>query len=237
MPTHKRILITGASSGIGRALAIKAAEGKHSLLLLARRQKELQSLVKECKEIGCSDIRIEVRDISLFEDLEPVMSKFEQLKNREPVLINNAGMAEFGSFHEIDFSKHRKQIQTNLLGSIQLTHAMIPMMLNFGSGMVVNVLSIATEHTFPGAAIYSASKSGLEQFGKCLSAEYRQQGIRVTNIHPGAVNTPLWGDGASPPKEKMLTDERVAEIIYRQITSKADHVVEKIVVTPLEGIL
>ena len=232
----KRVVVTGASSGIGYETALMLAEKGHHLVLVARRKELLAKLAELCKGHGV-EVRTACMDVGLFECGE-LMESVRKLGDGEPVLVNNAGTAVFGDFHGVDFASHWEQMNVNLGGTMAATHAILPLMLEHGSGQLINVLSIAAETVFPGAAVYSASKAGVRQFGRCLSEEYRKSGLRVTNILPGAVNTPLWDRQAGhPPKELMLSARAVAEAIVGVIDLPADRVVEEIRLTPPHGVL
>lgn len=232
----KTVLISGASSGIGAELALILAKQGHHLILTARRDHLLRELAVQCESNGAASVRFIVGDVC---DVaaNPKVKEFVRAGG-EPVLINNAGMAQFGDYAETRWDDHAAQIETNLVGTMKLTHAVLPAMLDHKSGLIVNVLSIAAKHVFSGAAVYSATKAGILQFGNSLREEYRRSGIRLTNILPGAVNTPLWdSQGFSPPTEKMLSAVSVAQTIADVIALPADRVVDEITLTPPDGIL
>ena len=233
----KRVVVTGASSGIGREVALLLAERAHHLVLVARRAELLEELAEECRVKG-GEVRVACFDVGDFGACEGLGSALSKLGDGEPVLVNNAGMAAFGDYHESSFAEHWHQMTVNTGGAMAATHAVIPAMLEHGSGQIINVLSIAAETVFPGAAVYSASKAALRQFGKAISEEYRKRGVRVTNLLPGAVNTPLWDSQmGSPPKELMLSSRAVAEAIVDLVSLPSDRVVEEIRLTPPHGVL
>ncbi len=234
----KRVIVTGSSSGIGYLTAEKLAENGHSLILVARRIDRLHALKQACCDkhgIRAEVVEGDIGDFSLGERVNEVLCS---MGSGEPVLINNAGSAVFGDYKDQTFESHWKQIEVNLGGAMAMTHAVLPEMLRFGSGQLIQVLSIAAESVFPGAAVYSAAKAGLRQFGRSLSEEYRKAGVRVTNLLPGAVDTPLWeSQGGSPPRNQMLSAENVASMIVSIVESPASQVVEEIRLTPPFGIL
>lgn len=236
MSQPKRVVITGASTGIGHASARALAKHGHSLVLVARRADLLLEVANECLKLGAAAATAAPLDLSDPEQSTRLTHHLEQLGTGEPVLVNNAGVAQFGPFHEIPWPDHAKQIELNLLGLMSATHALLPLMLNHGSGLVVNVLSIAATHVFPGAEAYSASKAGALAFGRSLSASYRRQGVRVTQILPGATDTPIWGEGG-PDKSQMLSPDAVARVIRDVIEAEPDRVLDEVTVTPPFGIL
>lgn len=229
----RTVVISGASSGIGRELAILCGRNGDDLILTARRESELMRTAAETGS-HAEIVAGEIIDSVVWEQIAIAANG----STSELILVNNAGLASFGGFADEPFQTWERQIQVNLLGSMGLTHALIPLMLERGQGRVVNILSIVLKHALPGAAGYAASKAGLEAMNRCLAAEYRTRGISFTNVYPGAVDTPIW-DGASghPPREKMSPARSVAETIFDVLRTPRDRVVDEIVITPPDGIL
>lgn len=232
----KSILITGASSGIGAELAILRARAGDHLTLTARRDHVLRELAERCRDAGAASVSQIVLDIASL----PASPKVKDclLHGGEPVLINNAGVAEFADFVQTEWPIWNSHLNVNLTAPIKLTHTCLAPMLKYGSGLIVNICSVAARHAFPGAAIYGAAKAGLAHFGDCIRAEYRRQGIRVTNIFPGATDTPLWTNPETkPPADAMLTALAVAEAISAAIDMPPDRALEEIRLAPPNGIL
>ncbi|MFM9871952.1 MAG: SDR family NAD(P)-dependent oxidoreductase [Fimbriimonadaceae bacterium] len=233
----KQVLITGASSGIGAELAILLAEHGYELVLTARREHLLKELAVRCEEMGALRVGVMAGDI---EEVARNPQILDLLKGEgEVVLVNNAGFAEFGDYSSSELEANEVQMAKNLLAPMAMTRAVLPLMLEAKRGLVVNVLSVAARSVFPGAAVYSASKAGLMQFGTVIREEYRRHGIRVTNVLPGATDTPIWGADAAvgPPREKMLRAKAVAEAIAGVVAMPGDRVVEELVITPPDGVL
>lgn len=236
--TPKRVVITGASSGIGRAAALQLARNGHALVLVSRRLDMLLELAKECGERGARAIDVVSLDVAKTEESLRLQNAVRELGVGEIVLINAAGQGRFGSFHETPLVDHLAQMQVNTAGTIAATHALVPLMLEAGGGQVINVLSIAVKHDFPGATSYTASKAAIAGFGRSLSAEYRSQGIRVTSLFPGATDTSLWDTSAGhPPREQMLMARAVGRAIRDLVNLPADRVVDELTITPPLGIL
>lgn len=234
----KRIMITGASSGLGFLCALKFARLGHDLVLVARRKDRLESLRDQCCEHGLGQVVLVDGDIAEFTLGFAVRDALESLGEGEPVLISNAGSAVFGDFESEDFSQHWREVQVNLGGTMAMTHAVLPEMLKYGTGQIVQVLSVAADHVFSGAAVYSSAKAGLRQFGRCLNEEYRKRGLRVTNLLPGAIDTPLWDSQmGSPPRDLMLSAEAVTDVIVQIVESPSSLVMEEVRLTPPNGIL
>lgn len=231
----KRIVVTGASSGIGLATALALSCENHSLVLTARRGDKLAEVSQACMDLGAQQVLTYAADINEPTTPDQIARMVRSLPGTT-VLVNNAGSAVFGDFVDTPLPDQFDQLGTNLLAPIVLTHALLTDMVEAKSGQIINVLSLAAEHVFPGAALYSASKAGLRQFAKVIRAEYRAQGIRLTNLLPGATATPLW-QGEHPPFEQMVPAETVAAAIAQIVNAPEDHVVEELVLAPLLGVL
>lgn len=229
-----RAIITGASSGIGEAAARLLVEAGFEVVLAARREDRLGRLAEELgPRAHAYPTDVTDRDACL-----ALVDFARSLGPARPVLVNNAGVAEFGDFAAMPLENIERQIQVGLLGPLYLTHAAVPWMLDEGGGHVVNVLSITATQVFGGAAGYGTAKAGLYMLGRVVAAEYRRQGVRVTNILPGATDTPLWdGQGFVPNREQMLPVAAVAEAIRDVLLLPPDRSMDEIHLMPPFGIL
>lgn len=233
----KRVIITGASAGIGRAIALRCAADGHALLLISRREHLLEELARECLSMGASLVSYEAFDVANVASASQVYGGADSLGDGELVLVNNAGAAGFGSFHESSLGDAIAQVEVNLIGAMAACHSVIPMMLSGGGGRIVNIGSIATRFDFPGAVAYTTSKYGLMGLSRSINREYREQGVTATHMVFGATDSDLWGDSTEPPRADMLTCECAAEEISLLISRDSGSVVEEIVVTPPKGIV
>ncbi len=233
-----RTVITGASSGIGRATALLLARDGHSLVLNARREHELQTLAESCLSGGACAVAVVAGDISDPDTAPQLADAVAMSGPGEVVLVNNAGTASFGPFHEMPIETSLKMVEIILGGAMRAAHALLPTMLEYGSGTVINVLSIAARQDFGGSQAYSAAKAGLASFSRTLSLDNRRQGVRVTSLLPGATDTPLWDEiETHPAREDMLSARAVAETIKYLIDLPRDRVIDEIVMTPVKGTL
>ncbi len=155
---------------------------------------------------------------------------------RIDILVNNAGVTYFKDFLRTSIKEFDAVIETNLRGLFLATNAVVPSMVKRGEGLVVNMLSFASKTTYTKSAVYSASKAGAEAMMDVLRAEVRGRGVRVLNIHPGAVLTPMW---AAAERKKfagtMMKPKQVAEIVYHATTQPRGLMVEEIIVRPQLG--
>ncbi len=199
---NKRILITGASSGIGRATAvILAAEGAE-LFLLARREEKLLEIQKE---LG-TKVHILAADVN-DKELSKKLSGFTNEKI--DVLINNAGLALGRDKVETSlWSDMEGMIETNITANFRVAHTIVPWMLKAGGGDIINLCSIAGHHTYPGGAVYCATKHAVLAFTRALREETAGKNLRVMQISPGMVDTEF-----STVRFKGNTD--LADTVYK----------------------
>lgn len=224
----KQVVITGASSGIGAETA-RQLSPHASLVLVGRNVEKLTAVVNECED-ACSIA------VDLIEDVQPIVNALMGTADAR-VLINCAGIAEYGPYHEMEWHTIDRQLQVNLIAPMRLSHALLPWLLA-GQGQVINVLSIAATQTFPGAAAYMAGKAGLLAAARAWQAEYRRLGLRISNVLPGATDTPIWdGGGFVPERSDMLPCSAVAEAIASLVLMPADRNVDELTLMPPKGIL
>ncbi len=182
-------LVTGASSGIGRAIAVRlAADGSH-LVLVARRRDLLEELAQELRTSCRVPVDVVVTDLT---DPAQLGALEDRLRNGAPpvdLLVNNAGLGAHGHFAEIPLDRQDRQVRLNVLAPVRLTHAALQGMLARGRGGVLNVSSIAGAQPLPNVATYSATKAYLSTFSHSLHEEVRRSGVAVTVLLPGFTRT------------------------------------------------
>lgn len=231
----KVAIITGAGTGIGRATALQLAKAGWALVLNGRREQPLQEVATEARNLGSPKVEVVPGSIDEAETATKLALAAGSLGADQVCLVNNAGFAEFAPVTEQEFARIESQILTNFLGTVRVTHAALPLLLA-SKGRLVNVLSIAAKHTFPGAAAYGGAKAGATHFFNSLRAEVRGQGVIVTNLFPGATDTPIWDQaGFKPPAEDMLPPEAVADAIVAALCAPADRSVDEVVIMPPKG--
>lgn len=238
-PSQKRAIITGASSGIGKATALAFAKAGIDVALISLQSEKLNNVTQKALELGVEakayplDL-IKLSDVK--ERIEAIASEFGPVD----ILINNAGMGYTNLLSETPLSDWQQVIDLNLTSVFQCTMGILPQMRKQGKGIIVNVASIAADNPFPKWGAYSVSKAALITFGECLAAEERANGIRVTNISPGAVNTPIWDTktvNADLNRSAMLTAEIVADTILQAVTLSETAVIGSMTITPSLGAL
>ena len=231
---QKMVWITGASSGIGRALAIEFAENKKNLILSSKREKELQSLgiLLSQKNIEVVSLPLNVQKAEEVERAASGIGKSYEIS----CLINNAGVTSFNSFEDTSLEEINDIITTNLLGSIYTIKSVLPFMIENKKGTIINIISAAAEKVFTNSSIYSASKAGLLAFANVLREEVRKYNIRVINILPGATKTPIWNNEVLEKYgERMMSPQQLAKLIVDIYSYPANFVAEEIIVKPIKG--
>ncbi len=187
----KVVLLTGASSGIGEALAIALAKKGAIVGLLARRKELLDKLKKQCEKAGGS-ARVFACDVTDEDAVLAAANEFYAEFDRIDILIANAGIggnnAETRALQPLAV---KKVIDINLMGAVNSVHAVLPRMLKKGSGQLVAISSLAGFRGLPKSAAYSASKAGMTAFFESVRLDVKHQGIDVTIIQPGFIKTPL----------------------------------------------
>lgn len=196
--TNQTVLITGASSGIGRVFAeTLAARGAH-LLLLARSGAVLDSLAKELSQRHGIRAHALVADLSQPGAAAQAYAQAWSLGMAPDVLINNAGFATHGRFESIDLARQAAEVTVNCTALMEMTHCALPHMLTKSRGAIINVASTAALQPDPYMAVYGASKAFVLSFSEALWAENRSRGVRVLALCPGATETAFFDVVAAP---------------------------------------
>uniref|UniRef100_B8HSZ6 Short-chain dehydrogenase/reductase SDR n=1 Tax=Cyanothece sp. (strain PCC 7425 / ATCC 29141) TaxID=395961 RepID=B8HSZ6_CYAP4 len=229
-------LITGASSGIGRATALTCAQAGLPLILLARSVAKLEAVATAARAYGV-EVEICPFDLSQVDQVGPQLSEIVSKFTIE-TLINAAGAGYTAEILHTPLQDWQNLLNLNLTSVFQCIQAVLPQMRSRHQGTIVNVVSIAGRQVFPQWGAYCVSKFGLMALSKTLAEEERPYGIRVISLCPGAVNTSLWDAGtvqADFDRTAMLTPEIVAETILHAIQLPPQAVVEELVLMPGAG--
>jgi short-subunit dehydrogenase len=223
-------LVTGASAGIGRAVADELASRGHNLVLVARRRPKLDELAAELSEQHGVRAETIACDLGKPTPRGKLAAQIEALGLHVNVLINNAGFATGGPFHEADPERELAQVRLLVEAVVALTSAFSPGMVKRGSGAILNVASTAGMQPMPFSAGYSAAKAYVLAFSEALHYELRSHGITVTALAPGPVRTDFWeiakwevaGGGSfqdAVPSPAMITPEQAARAAVEGLES------------------
>lgn len=201
----KTIWITGASSGLGEALAYSFAKEGCKLVLSSRNEKELLRVKNNCK-LRDNDIMIVPLDLANHSEIPIKVSRVLQRFGAIDYLVNNAGVTQRALAHETKFSVDKKIIDTNLLGTITLTKSVLPYFIKQKRGHIVTITSVTGKYGTPLRSTYAATKHALHGFFDSLRAEHHFNNIKITLVCPGFIRTrltinALTGDGS--PQNKM----------------------------------
>ena len=233
----KVVVVTGASKGIGKAIASAFAAAGAKVVLAARTRETLEQVAAELRESGTEAMAVptDVTDVDAVQRLiEQALTAYQ----RVDILVNNAGIGYFGPVVDFAPDDWDTVLNSNLKAVYLCTKYALPPMFAQGSGQIINVLSIAAKVAFEASAAYCAAKAGALALTKVLAAEVRQQNIRVTAVLPGSVHTPFWDDIPEHPDfEQMLKPEHVADTVVSVCQQPLGMVTEEIVVMPPLGIL
>jgi NAD(P)-dependent dehydrogenase (short-subunit alcohol dehydrogenase family) len=181
-PSSLVVLITGCSTGIGRAAAAHLVAVGHTVIATARRVDDLTVLAAA----GCQTLPLDVTDEA---SMRGAVDAIEAWHGRIDVLVNNAGYSQSGAVESVPLAQTRAQFETNVFGPLRLTQLVLPGMRRRGAGRVVNVSSMGGRLVFPGGGVYHASKYALEALSDALRYELRPFGIAVVLIEPGLIRT------------------------------------------------
>ncbi|MEO1590509.1 MAG: SDR family oxidoreductase [Cyanobacteria bacterium J06632_22] len=233
-------LVTGASTGIGKATALAFAEAGFDVVLVSRSQDKLSEVARQINALGRGQAQGVAIDLSDVDQVKAAIVEAFSAFGRVDVLVNNAGMGYTGALIDMPLSDWQQVMALNLTSVFQCVQAVLPAMRQQGGGMIINVASIAARQAFPDWGAYSVSKAALVTLSKAISVEERPHGIRVVTILPGAVNTPLWDTDtvqADFDRSGMLTPNMVANAILQAALLPKDAVVEELTLMPSGGAL
>ncbi|PSB12221.1 short-chain dehydrogenase [Pleurocapsa sp. CCALA 161] len=235
-----RAIVTGASSGIGKATALAFAESGIEVALVSRSKAKLQALALEIEQKTQTKTKAYPLDLALVDQVAEAIAGICSSFGPIDILVNNAGMGYTNLLKNTTLADWQKILELNLTSVFQCVQGVLPQMRDRASGTIINVASIAASNVFPEWGAYSVSKAGLVALSKALSQEERSNGIRTVIISPGSVNTPIWDTDtvrADLNRSAMLTPEIVAQSILHTALLPSQAVVEEMIVMPSGGAL
>ena len=209
---HSCALITGASSGLGEEFARQLARSSAALVLVARRQEKLEEIAAEL-ETSFPTLTVHVRTVDLSDEAErlALVSSLEEDGLLPDLLVNNAGLGDYGSFVAADWEKTQTMMEVNMQALTHLCHAFLPHMILRGTGAIINVSSLASTLPIPDFTVYAATKAYVTSFSEALRLELRDAAIPVLAVCPGPVHTEF---GSVAKREGESSDFGPRELIY-----------------------
>lgn len=229
------VVITGASKGLGREMAMQFAAGGHDLVLISRNS---GSLAEAAAAISMAFPSVQVQykpyDLSLTDQVQDAGDWILSLTSAPDVLVNNAGQFIPGSVHNEPEGSLEQMIAVNLYSAYHLTRKVIPAMISRKTGHVFNICSIASFQAYANGGAYSISKFALAGFSKNLREEMKPHGIKVTAVYPGAAFTDSWaGSGVDP--QRIMESSDVARMVVAAASLSVQACVEDIILRPQLG--
>ena len=208
-----KAIVTGGTKGIGRAIARALIGVGVDVVISSRHEEELTKTARELNEFGpgrCAGATCDVRDES---QVKEFFAYAATTLGGLDILVNNAGVGLFAPVAEMSGADFRAVIETNLCGVFYCCHQAIPLLKQRGGGYIINVSSLAGANPHAEMAAYNASKFGLNGFSEALMQEVRHDGIKVSYIMPGSVNTEFGGDEPSAAKSWQLQPEDIGQVV------------------------
>lgn len=224
------IVVTGASRGIGAAIA-RALSTSNDVTMVGR---DLQALQTAAHGMPPDNVRIIQCDMTSLTSVNDLGSSLRAVD----VLVNNAGIAEFGDAASMPYDVARRQIETNLLGPIQLVSLLAPGMIQRRSGMIITINSVAATTVFSGAAAYSASKAGMLAYTRSLRQDVREHGVKVVDVIVGATETEIWSKESRVNfGHRMMTANHISDVVANLVSTYDDtqSMIEEVTIRPQLG--
>jgi len=234
--TGKRAIVTGASSGIGKEVALRLIQAGAQVALVSRNPDQILSELPA--EANAKGFAVDLSDTTkVSSQIKAIITDLGGID----ILINNAGSAYIGELIDMPLAEWQKIFDLNVTSVFQCLQAVLPTMRSQKSGTIINVASIAAKQGFPNWGAYCASKFALLGLTQSVAAEEQPHGIKVMSICPGSVNTALWdtlGDKVPPSfnRAAMLTPATVAESIMNLVNLPADAIINDLVLMPNAGV-
>jgi len=224
-------LVTGASRGIGRAIAQRLASLGASVAICGRDRAALANSAEAIANSG-APVFSAVADVTHSADIASLVAKTEAALGPITILVNNAGIGLFGPAHEKTEDEWDRVQNTNLKSVFLVSRAVVPSMIRRGSGDIINISSLAGKNTFANGGIYCASKWGVIGLSGCMAEDLRDHGIRVSVICPGSVATEFSGRGPKDPSKALGPDD-VAHAVEAIVTQSPRSFISEIDLRPL----
>ena len=209
----KAAIVTGGSKGIGRAVAEVLVLAGVDVCITARKRSEIDETVKLLIGLGHGRATGIVCDVRQHSQVQAMFERTSSEFGGVDILVNNAGIGKFANVEDMSPDDFRAVLETNLFGVFYCCHEAIPIMKKRGGGYIINISSLAGTNAHPQMAAYNASKFGLNGFSEALMQEVRHDGIKVSYIMPGSVNTEFGDDTPGPEKSWQLQPKDIAQVV------------------------
>jgi 3-oxoacyl-[acyl-carrier protein] reductase len=228
----KSAIVTGSTRGIGRAIAEALVREGMNVCISARSADEVEQAVGELGEAGEGKVTGAVCDVRDYDEVRALVAHAVGEFGGVDVLVNNAGIGIFGRVDETSVEDFRAVLETNLFGVFYCCREAIPEMKKRGGGYIINISSLAGTNAHPQMATYNASKFALNGFSEALMQEVRHDGIRVSYIMPGSVNTHFGGDEPDESKSWQLQPEDIARVVLDLLLTDERSLLSRVEIRP-----
>lgn len=235
------IIITGAGKGIGKAIALDFAQAVTKqkdfdpvLILVSRTRSDLETVATTCRSYGALTDIVQA-DISNIAQIDQLVNTTLERYGTIDCLVNNAGVGRFKPLTQLTEDDFDYTISTNLKGTFFLTQKVFPVMEQKRSGHIFFITSVAAETAFKSSSIYSMSKFGQKGFVEAMRLYARGCKVRITNVMPGAVYTPMWGDVPEEMKAALMMPEDISGPLVNAYFLPQRTSVEELVLRPIAG--
>jgi 3-oxoacyl-[acyl-carrier protein] reductase len=229
---EKVAFVTGGTKGIGQAIAKALVSAGAKVYIGARNTHEIEATIQDLHALGAGRAAGGVCDVQNHEQVKTIFRNIVSTFGGLDILVNNAGIGIFGPVESMFPEDFEAVLQTNLFGVFYCCHEAIPLMKRRGGGYIVNISSLAGANPHPNMAAYNASKFGLNGFSEALMQEVRHDGIKVSYIMPGSVNTAFGGDSPSQEQAWQLTPNDIAGVVLDLLHHDKRSLVSRVEIRP-----
>jgi 3-oxoacyl-[acyl-carrier protein] reductase len=229
----KRVLVTGASKGIGLAVAATLAQSGANVAICARKDAELQTALGRLKKVAANSKTVgQVADVSKVADVSALFEFTDRELGGLDILINNAGFGIFRPTADLSFADWDSMLATNLSGAFYCSKLALARFRQPGGGFIINVSSLAGKNPFAGGSGYNASKFGMNGFSEAMMLDHRNDNVRVSYIMPGSVDTGFSGRSTSDKSDWKIAPGDIAEIVLHILQMPTRTLVSRVEVRP-----
>jgi 3-oxoacyl-[acyl-carrier protein] reductase len=229
----KTALVTGASRGIGFAIAQKLGQMGAKIAICARDSGKLEDAAARLRNDGV-EVLAAPADVANAAEIASLVTKAEKSLGSIEILVNNAGIGYFGPVQEADEKNWDSVLDTNLKSVFLLSKAVAPGMIERRTGHIINIGSLAGKNAFKNGSIYCASKWGLMGLTECMAEDLREYGIRVSVICPGSVATEFGSPASKKNPQKMLQPDDIAHAVGMLVTQATQSFISELLIRPTQ---